>query len=354
MEKLGWKCALASDQEICPPVRSLSPLEKPRVFAKYLADYLKRRASEFDVVDFDHMCLPFHRKEFPAKPLFVARSVLLVQHFDRIAIPSARSFRGVLRHWIKGPFQKHAYQKAIQQAQHTCTESDIVNVSNTDDKAELTRRSIRSEKIYVIPFGLIQENINAFQAVRGIIPEKPIIAFVGTFDLRKGASEFPEIVRIVTTSIPGAKFRLLGSKYQNKEKVMSHFPEELRQSIEVVPNFRPDQLPTLLSDCSIGVFPSYIEGFGFGVLEMLAASLPVIAYRSPGPPMMLADEYLAPRGDWKCLSQKLIDLLGNNEKLGSARRRARNRAQDFPWNRFAQQTSEVYKNSIRLKNGSNG
>ena len=41
---------------------------------------------------------------------------------------------------------------------------------------------------------------------------------------------------------------------------------------------------------SAGAFPSHCEGFPFGVLEMLAAGLPVVAYRAPGAPMMIGGQ----------------------------------------------------------------
>ena len=75
---------------------------------------------------------------------------------------------------------------------------------------------------------------------------------------------------------------------------MNYFPKKLRGYIEVIPQFHPDELPILLSSCSLGIFPSYLEGFAFGVLEMLAAALPVIAYDTPGAPMMVPEQYLVP------------------------------------------------------------
>ena len=144
--------------------------------------------------------------------------------------------------------------------------------------------------------------------------------------------------------VPNAKFRLIGTAglFQSEAEVLAHFPSSLRPSIEVIPRFKPEDLPALLESCSAGVFPSYIEGFGFGVLEMLAAGLPVIAYDAPGPPDMLPREYLTPRGDVAATSKSLVDLLKDPVTLKQKRIEARERARSFTWKRAAQQTLDAF------------
>ena len=92
----------------------------------------------------------------------------------------------------------------------------------------------------------------------------------------------------------------------------------------------------------MGIFPSRIEGFGFGVLEMLAAALPVVAYDAPGPPMMLSPYYLVQPGDTVGISRKVVEILSNPSHLQSARQWAKMRSADFPWKRAAQMTSDAY------------
>ena len=53
-------------------------------------------------------------------------------------------------------------------------------------------------------------------------------------------------------------------------------------------------------DCTVGAFPSYVEGFGLAVLEQLAAGLPTVAYNLPGPRDILKStlpDLLVPCGD---------------------------------------------------------
>src|SRR5438046_10044411 len=86
-------------------------------------------------------------------------------------------------------------------------------------------------------------------------------------------------------------------------------------SIEIVPRFDPDQLPQLVSDCTVAAFPSYVEGFGMAVVEQLAAGLPTVAYDAPGPRDILRDELarlLVPAGDVSRFAEVLSDLLAND------------------------------------------
>ena len=78
----------------------------------------------------------------------------------------------------------------------------------------------------------------------------------------------------------------------------------------------------------MGLFPSYFEGFPFGVLEMLAAGLPVAAYDAPGAPMMVPAEWLAPRGDAHALAARLAWMLRDANQLRALQLSAPGRSLD--------------------------
>jgi glycosyltransferase involved in cell wall biosynthesis len=336
MTALGWQCEFVSPADLVPDQN-----DNQTPYHVYLREHLRKVAGEFDVVEYDHSHLPYSRNEFPKETLFVARSVLLAHHFDNIAIPGEKGIRSKIYHLLKGRKMAKKLEQNRPLAHKTVQEADLVNVLNYDDEMELLRRSIPKEKIVVIPNGLSQEQRARFDKVSGEIPQEPLVAFIGTFDPRKGATDFPAIVKEVCSAMPDARFRLMGT-IKDESRVCAVFPKRLRRQIEVVPRYRPEDLPELLASCSVGVFPSYIEGFGLGVLEMLAASIPVIAYNAPGPPMMLPPEYLVPRGDTKAMGSKVIELLQDRNRLTATRHWAKQRSQDFCWQQVARQTSEIY------------
>jgi len=341
MEKIGWECRLASDREICPIVDNYNADNKFLVFKDYLKTFLLKNASEFDVVEYDHVCLPFPRKTFTPNTLFVARSLLLTHHFEKIALPRFKGFRSAMGSLIKGPSRRRSLRQNMIQADLTLSEADLINVANNDDKTELISRGFNPQKIAVIPLGLTAEKFAQFKSIKTHLDNRTVV-FIGTFDVRKGGRELPDIAETLKKSFPEVRIKLLGARYRGKEEVLSYFPRHLHGNLEVISQFDPDTLPELLSDCSIGIFPSYIEGFGLGVLEMLAGGIPVIAYDAPGPNMVLSNEYLVPRGDYRGLCEKVLKLLKNPEGLESSHKWALTRSQDFKWETFAKQTSDFY------------
>jgi glycosyltransferase involved in cell wall biosynthesis len=344
MQQFGWECDFLcpwdfTDKDSLDPIRSFSP---------NLKAYLKDRAGDYDVVDCDHCYLPYARSEFSPKTLMVARSVLLAHHLETILIPKSKGIKAALGRMLKGAAQQRKQQELVQRAHATVNHADLVNVSNEEDKAELMRRGIAENKLVVLPYGISQTRRSLFDQISSAVPPHPMVAFVGTFDYRKGAYEFPKIVSQIVASVPNVNFKLLGTKgmFQTEAEVRAHFPQRLQKYLEIISTYKPEELPSLLASCSIGIFPSHLEGFGFGVLEMLAASLPVIAYDAPGPPMMLPPKYLVPRGDWKSISDKVIALLRNKHDLAEARCWAKQRSQDFAWKGIAKTTSEIYQQAI--------
>ena len=341
MRALGCACTVVGPAEI-----GAASGDNPE-YGQHLRKYLRAHAGEFDVVEYDHESLPYPRSDFAAGVVFVARSVLLVHHLETIRYPGPGGVRG----WLTTALHRRqwaAQQRArIEAATITLREADLVNVSNDDDRRELERRGIAAEKVHVIPYGLTPARLAALGTCATEPPAQPRVAFVGTFDWRKGARDFPAIVTGICRAAPEARFRFVGTRglHRTAEEVLSFFPKRLRPRIEVIPEFAADALPGILRDCSVGIFPSYVEGFGFGVLEMLAASVPVVAYETPGPPMMLPPQYLVTRGDARAMAQTAAGLLQDRNRLAAARLWAKGRAAEFAWPRFGAQTAEVYGRS---------
>lgn len=349
LERIGWECDLVGPEE----VRARLGHDGGATYAEKLQLLLRSIGDRYDVIDVFHDQLPYPRDAFSPRPLLVARSVLLVHHLQRIKLPGPPLFRGALKHLVSTALRRPTINRIVNAADRTIAAADLVNVSNDADKAELTRRGVPPEKVVVLPFGLSRAAREQFDAVAPPPPPGPAVAFVGTFDYRKGAREMPRIIRTITRAIPECRFKLLGlaGLFRTAEHVTSMLPREALPHIELRMGYDPGELPALLADCSIGMFPSHMEGFGLGVLEMLAASLPVVAYDAPGPPMMLPPAYLVPRGDADAMAAKIIRLLRDPIALASARAWARERSQGFAWDAIAAQTSELYLDRLHQRRG---
>jgi glycosyltransferase involved in cell wall biosynthesis len=117
----------------------------------------------------------------------------------------------------------------------------------------------------------------------------------------------------------------------------------------VGPTFEPETLPRHLADCSIGVLPTYAEGFPLAVLEMLAAAIPVFSYDVPGPPEMLSSEFILPPRDTRGMAARMVALLQDPARLKEVRVQARNRAHMFTWPAIAEATDQLYRQVLAAK-----
>ena len=327
-------------------------------YADVLADYLIENAHKYDVVDY-----PFHVRPWiqdapnASKTLKIAKVVLLPHFVDETPDPSPpetlfRKAKRLVKRLMGRPEPKLYSPEIRSKMDQNMREADLISVANSKDKECLVPLGFEEDKIIVLPYGLTEEGANRLKVCTQMrnFDDNSRIAFVGTFDFRKGCLDFPEIIETVAKSVPNVKFRLLGTKgmFQTKEKVLQWFPQKLHQYLEIYPTFDPESLPEHLTQCHVGMFPSYREGFGIAVVEMLGAGLPVIAYNAPGPCDILPEEWLVEVGEKSTLSNKIIDLLKPNNQVEN-QQKALEVAAQFDWNQISKQTFELYESHHKIK-----
>lgn len=339
-ERLGWRPELVSLAEQVPE----SGARTRRARAEFLRDLLVAEGGAYDVVDFDHEYLPYARATLPAGTLFVARSVLLCQRVAASSFPRPLTARTVAGRLVRDPSRRANRREMATFATESIRNADVVNVCNHDDADLLADSGVAARKIVVFPFGLDDARLAELAREPSGRSGRPVVAFVGTFDWRKGASDMPRIVEGVARQAPETRFRLLGTRgmFASVDDVLRRFPRTVRTRVDVVPTFDTGELPGLLADCAMGFFPSYLEGFPFAVLEMLAASLPVVAYDVPGPRMMLYRDDLVAAGDADAMAGRIAALLRDPPALMEAQLEARRRAERFRWEDIARSTASVY------------
>jgi glycosyltransferase involved in cell wall biosynthesis len=337
--RAGWNATVIGPEEVAggPPGDMFT--QPPR-----LREYLRRHALEFDVVEYEHHQLPFPRSDFPGGPLFVARSVLLAYIVASTRIPTRPVLWSRAGRLLKGWWERRLQRQLVRQANLTLAAADLINVCNTIERDTLVVHGHPADKICMFPYGLFPERLAAFRADPHALPDPPVVGFIGTFDPRKGMCEFSALVNRVVRRIPGATFRLLGTAgmVPDADGVRGYFSRRLWPSLEIHPRYDPNELPGLLAGVSVGVFPSRMESFGYGVLELLAASVPVIAYDAPGPHVILPPQYRVPVGSAGDLADRVCDLLTDPDRLREARLWARDRVALFNWERVAMDTARVY------------
>lgn len=355
-----WRKAGHTVEKFCltdafpePPSSSAHAALRLLGFPQRAAEFIRKNADRFDVIDALIVTLPFSKKSLRFRGLLVARSVglyLLYEKFERAAAkgetPAAEGkLFGRLFYWF---FNRRARASSQTSIRHC----DLLNLPNADELI-CVRQEIDSKKPAIVePYGLRPERRHALfdaAAPAETRRQKKKIVFVGMWSPRKGAKDWGAIVRNVRKRIPDASFLFLGTMIAN-ETVWKDLEMEPADFVEIVPQFDPDQLPRLLSDCTAGAFPSFVEGFGMAVVEQLAAGLPTVAYDASGPRDILRGELarlLVPIGDTERFAEVISNLLADDpatyqhlsaQSVELARR--------FSWPEIARHTAAEYQKHL--------
>ena len=294
--------------------RGLSALRQT-LFPSRAARFIRRNAHRFDVIDCLIGTLPFPKESLGFQGLVVARSIGLHRLYERFDVLSRERWPNQPKGRLFGSlFHKLRARRLRKNADEAIRRCDLLNLPNENELEEL-EKNVRIRRPAIIePYGLTDQFRTAFaqtaQSAEVRLAEKKI-CFIGMWSLRKGSRDWPEIMRRIWEKIPDARFVFLGTMF-SEEIVFSELGLRDPRRVQCIPTYDPSELPKLLSDCAVGLFPSYIEGFGLGLIEQLAAGIPTVAYDVPGPRQIFdsnRDTSLTPEGDIGALADRAIQIL---------------------------------------------
>ena len=336
------------------PTSLLATLTQPH-FSQKAIDYVRENGHCFDIIDAHQGNLPISKTALGFSGLLVTRSVglyPLYEKYNRTArdrLPKTYYKTRIVNSLLK--WRDRNELNYCLQSYETC---DLINLPNIYEKEYLEQTKSLRDKCVVFPFGLSQSRqeklTRSLQLKKTqFLPEQ--IVCIGTWCPRKGAKDWREIIQRVRQSYPQTQFLFLGTKV-GEEKIREALQLSREEGIEIVPNYEAEQLPQLLQNGTIGAFPSYLEGFGFAVLEKLAAGIPTVAYDIPGPRSMLQGfstlSLMVAVGDIEAFSKKLVELL----KLPVFVRDRLSRecvevAKCFSWSKIAKDTLSAYDERLK-------
>lgn len=320
-------------------------------FPRVAAEYVRAEGRRFDVIDAQHGDLPFSKRDLGIDGVSVARSAGLYAFYEAYR-------RYEERRWPdRVPGSRLAHRRRLLQdrlhARHCQAHlraADLI-LPLTAAEARYVDEKVRPDGVCIaLPNGVPESELAALAAAR-LAPrtrlDSAIVAFVGSWSLRKGAADWGEIVARTRAAVPGARFRFVGT-VAPPDVVIRDLGVASPRGIEVVPSFERTELPRLLADATVGALPTYCEGWGLGLLECLAAGLPSVAYDASGPQEMLAGlkgaAVLVPSGDTKRFSGALVELLTvEAHRYEALSVLCRARAYCFGWLSIAADTVDAYK-----------
>lgn len=343
LEKLGHHCDKLSAEDMGLKMSRLGNYFRYAQIRRHVRRFIQAHGSEYDVIQVEHDILTRPYRKGGHSCVLIAKSQLLsfyVNQFEWRKEPRLRWHYGqfnlrygfgylwrLARSWLNGP--PGLIWRGLQAA-------DCVHVLNPSEKRTLTAMGIREKNIWIVSNALTEAvgASNEALSLSSRSPQSRTIAFIGYWCTRKGSLEIPQILRRLRAKDPSISMLLLGTGVET-ETVAECFDPADREYLEIIARFPRESLGGLLSRARVGLFPSYVEGFGLGLLEMLTAGLPCVSWDIPGPDYILEGariSSLVPAGEIEATVQALGGLLHlEGEKYCEAQDEAHCLAERFSW-----------------------
>lgn len=178
----------------------------------------------------------------------------------------------------------------------------------------------------------------------GVGSDVPVVVHVGELNERKGHRFIVEAAGPVLQNHPNANFLFVGDGDARPEIESMIAAGNLKSSFHVA-GFRGD-IAEILVGCDVLVLPSRVEGFGYVMVEAMAAGLPVVATDASSMPEVVdhgVTGYLHEFADSEAIAGRLSALLADPAAARAMGRRGRDvAAQRFEIGRMLDQLEAVF------------
>ena len=213
----------------------------------------------------------------------------------------------------------------------------LIAVSENTRQDAIRLLKIKPERIRTIHSGVAEEYFDARPSRRA----KPYVLSVGTVEPRKNLDTLLDAWRSIKPDLH-EHFDLViaGPEGWNSAATMARIRQEAGY-LGYVPEL---DMPGLVAGASLFVYPSLYEGFGFPLVQAMAANVPVLASRVSCLPEIggEAAAYIDPRSPSE-MADQLTKLLESPEERARLAQLGRARAECYRWKRCAQESLAFFR-----------
>jgi glycosyltransferase involved in cell wall biosynthesis len=329
-------------QEAWPHLREPS-VKHAVAFPYKTAAYLARNHNSFDILDMstgDAHWWPLAKRLCRTRPVLITRS----HGLEHLAAESVRSdaAHGAI-HLSRKYGIYHGGIRLHEVARSLRTADGAIVLNDVDRDYAINRIGVKADCITVIPNGVPQDFIEAQRANAGHGPLR--LVWLATWLPRKGMHEMIDALDRLADASIDCHLLMLGTSVA-AEDVLTSIPERMRSCVTVVPHFVNTELPSLLADREVFVFPSHFEGFSMALVETMALGVAPIATAVGGAPTLIepnVNGVLIPTYDATALADAITRMAANREATWAMGRRARETARNLTWDRVAEKTLQWYQ-----------
>ncbi len=158
------------------------------------------------------------------------------------------------------------------------------------------------------------------------------VNYYGRLEMRKGVVDLADAIPLILDRCPQTRFRFVGKSLPSPKMgvdMKDFLAQKLahhKKSVEIRDPVAPEEIPALLSETDVCVFPSLWESFGYTCLESMSAGRGVVATEPSGMAEMLRDgsaEFgrLVPPQSPEAIAQAVMSLLQDPGAANASRRR---------------------------------
>jgi spore coat protein SA len=210
------------------------------------------------------------------------------------------------------------------------------------------------------PAGEIPENRAAARRRYGLADDERVVLFAGRLQPSKGIHYLAEAMDEVFQAVPKAAFLLVGAPRfgAGHTEKLDKFSKQILGRLSRLPGkvinqgfIPPAQMPEVYPAADVFAAPAiWEEPLGNVYLEAQACGLPVVGTKRGGIPEIVQDGVtgflLEDPADTKSLAGVIIDLLNDKEKSDRLGRAGRRQAEQFTWERNAEETAALYRSLL--------
>lgn len=220
----------------------------------------------------------------------------------------------------------------------------IQNLITVSPQAKEILETETTSKIFTISNGIEYNHI--LNNIRRISLKHPSIFFLGVLRREKAVELLLEALPRVIKSHPNIHLYIGGSGPQEQELKRKVIEFEIENYVTFLGFLSEDEKYEYYASADIYILPSIYENEPITILEAMACGKPIIASRIYGIPYLVRDNYngfLFESGNVDDLSEKIITIFNDIDRLNSMGQRSQNVASNYDWSTIANQTFQVYE-----------
>lgn len=324
---------------------ALSKLKNVKISLLQISDNFR----EYDVIHY-----PYFDPFFLTLPLLKMRPTVVTVH-DVIPIKFWKYYHPGMRGTIKWFVQKFSLSLS----------SGILTDSYASKRDIEQYIGVPSNKIHVTYLGvdkifrvIEKDNILNKTQIKLSLPDE-FILHVGDVNYNKNIQTLIKSFSLVIKRYPSIHLVLLGKGFQTPSRQLDEISEivrslRLEEKVIRIGYIDIQDLIAVYNLAKVYVQPSYAEGFCLPVLEAMSCGCPVVASSSSSITEIVGEaSLLVDPNDYKNIANSILQLISDRMMRSVCVKKGLNRAEQFSWEKCAQETFKIYNSIINQMNNQN-